>query len=144
MQLRIDRRHAPKLGALLFGLAVACGGEDTPQTPATLTNVENLVFTPSCSLSSSCHKGASPAGGLNLEANTHAALIADSTEVPGKKRVAPGNPDASYVMDKLLNRNLPSQGPNGEIWTSMPPGVTLEADLIDLVRRWIQAGALDD
>jgi hypothetical protein len=141
MQLRIDVRPLSAF-ALLFGLA-ACGGDEA-KTPATLTNVEAMVFTPSCSLSSSCHTGASPAGGLNLDANTHGALIADSTEVPGKKRVAPGNPDASYLMDKLLNRNLPSQGPNGEIYTSMPPGVTLEADLIDLVRRWIQAGALDD
>lgn len=122
---------------------VACCGSDPPPAPPKLSQLETQVFHFSCSLSSSCHKGASPAGMLNLEDRTYNALVRASIEVPSKQIVAPGDPNKSYLMDKLLGRSLPN-GPPGEEWTSMPPGAPLESDRLELVRRWIAAGAKDD
>lgn len=137
--------------ALPFALVllVACGGEPDPPPPPpvdpTLTNVQNRVLSLSCSLSGSCHKGASAAGQLNLETGmSHAQLMRASTEVTTKMLVVAGQPDASYLMDKLLNRNLPTSPNPQDPWTSMPPGVLLEADRLELIRAWIAAGAKND
>jgi methionine-rich copper-binding protein CopC len=57
-----------------------------------------------------------------------------SAEVPGLLRVNPGNPDASYIVQKLQGNNA--------VGARMPfGGPYLPQDRIDLVRRWISAGA---
>ena len=124
-------------GALLsLGLA-GCGGE-----PPGAAQVEQQVFTVSC-VFSSCHSGPAPRAGLDLTAATRAALVdVASTERPSKALVAPGDPDASFLLDKLLDRDLPQAPATDPAWTSMPPGMPLEAERIDLVRRWIEGGAL--
>lgn len=125
--------------ALALGLGAhlgACGGEEA--TDPTLSQVEQQVFAASCAFSS-CHQGAAAAGGLNLEGSTHAKLVGvDSTQVAGRKLVVAGNPDASYLMDKLRGTNL------AENTVQMPPGMPLEAERIELVRAWIAAGAQND
>lgn len=115
-------------------------GED----PATLTRVETEVFSFSCTFSA-CHNGPAPKAGLSLVAPTHAKLVGVlSTEKPTHALIAPGDPDASFLLDKLLGRELPTAPQGDQPWVQMPPGLPLEDDRIDLVRRWIAAGALDD
>jgi hypothetical protein len=58
-----------------------------------------------------------------------------SAEVPGTLRVNPGNPDASYIVKKIegtaaVGVRMPANGPP-----------YLPQDRIDLIRRWIAAGA---
>lgn len=133
--------HLMKLRLLMVGglLLAACGDEPVPAADPTLTNVQTLVFAPSCNFSS-CHGGPAPQAGLNLTGMTHGVLVnVPSTEKPSAMRVVPGNPDASFLMDKLLNRNLPTSTTAN--WTSMPPSDTLDAERLELVRAWISGGA---
>lgn len=75
---------------------------------------------------------------MSLEANPH-SLIVDvaSMGMPSLPRVAPGDPDGSYMVQKL-EQEMPFSG------TQMPPTAPLDQERIDLVRGWIEAGALDD
>ncbi len=97
------------------------------------SEIQAGLFTPSCS---GCHGGANPSGGLNLEAvSSYANLVGiDSMAAPGTQRVNAGNPDMSYLIQRL-------EGTSGAL---MPPsGMIPQAD-IDMVREWITAGAIDD
>ncbi len=97
------------------------------------SEIQAGLFTPSCS---GCHGGGNPSGGLNLEAaNSYANLVGiDSTAAAGTQRVNAGNPDMSYLIQRL-------EGTSGAL---MPPsGMIPQAD-IDMVREWITAGAIDD
>lgn len=108
--------------------ASACGPK------VALSRVEKEVFTPSCAFAT-CHLGRSASGGLNLESPTYAKLInVDAGARPGMKLVVPGNPEASWLYQKLVIQSA----------ESMPPGAPLEAERIALVRDWIASGAPND
>ena len=100
------------------------------------SEVQANVFDMSC-MGSSCHSGANPAEGLNLEAaNSYAMLYQiPSTQDAGVQRVNPGNPDLSYLIQKL--ENIGGVG-------LMPPGTPISQPFIDSGRQWIMAGAIDD
>ena len=97
------------------------------------SEIQAGLFTPSCS---GCHGGANPSGGLNLEtASSYANLVGiDSTAAPGTQRVNAGNPDMSYLIQRL-------EGTSGNL---MPPSGMIPQPDIDMVRQWITAGAIDD
>jgi hypothetical protein len=121
-------------GALALG-SVSCGpGEE--EIPPTFTNVQSQVFNLSC-VFSACHTGAAPAAemGLNMGAYEDIVNVA-SMQVPAKVRVKPGDPDGSYLMDKLLGKQT--------VGEPMPQGGMLEEQRLDLIRRWILAGAPND
>jgi hypothetical protein len=95
--------------------------------------IQDTIFTPICT---NCHLGANAPQGLHLDAANSYALLVNvaSKEVPGLMRVNPGNPDASYIVQKI--EGTAAQG------ARMPfGGPYLTQDRIDLVRRWIAAGA---
>lgn len=109
-----------------------------PPAPAvTLSQLQDSIFGPRCS---SCHTGtgASLPGSMNLTsaAATFAALVnVPSQEQPQLPRVAPGNPDGSYVVLKI-------EGAPGITGSRMPlGGPFLSQPEIDQVRAWIAAGA---
>ena len=112
------------------GLPITDGGG----TPASdFQQIQDTIFTPICT---QCHIGATAPEGLRLDAaNSYALLVnAQSAEVPSLMRVNPGNPDASYIVQKLEGTNA--------VGARMPfGGPYLSQDRIDLVRRWIAAGA---
>jgi hypothetical protein len=112
-------------------LLTGCGA------PTTLKTVQTEVFDKSCAFSS-CHKGASPAGGLSLEAVTAAKLAnVMASGAPTLTLVVPGKPDESYLLQKLMKAS-PAAG------VQMPQnGDPLTADRLALVRDWISAGAKD-
>ena len=86
-----------------------------------------------------CHTdvGRIPAGNLSLTGDAHAALV----NVASRQRtelmlVAPGNPEASYLIHKL-------EGRPGIIGLQMPrtgpPSLT--AGQLQVIKRWIEIGA---
>jgi hypothetical protein len=101
----------------------------------TLTSIQNTIFTPVCSV---CHVDGGVAGFTGLwldEASTVATLIdIASFEVPALLRVRPGDPDDSYLIQKLegtaaVGEQMPQGGP------------FLSQQTIDTIRQWIGDGA---
>ena len=139
---------------LLAGaLAAGCSGGDgssepePPQNPpppssppfgANFSEIQAEVFTPTCA-TSGCHTGAAAPQGLRLdEANSYGLLVGvASMEVPSILRVAPGDPDNSYLIQKLEG--------TASVGEQMPFGGTpLPQASIDVIRQWIIEGAVDD
>ena len=105
---------------------------------ATLTEVQTQIFTPTCA-TSGCHTGASPAQGMDLSAgqtfsNTVNVL---STEDGDFDRVEPGDPDNSYLVQKVEG----SASSGGRMPLGQP---ALSNDEIQLIRSWIADGAQDN
>jgi hypothetical protein len=102
----------------------------------TLGAIQANVFTPICE---QCHSGAGAPQGLRLDAgNAYALLVGvPSTEQPGVLRVSAGDPNNSYLIQKLEGHAA-----SGE---RMPAGLPAlpQAD-IDVIRQWIAAGAPPD
>ena len=101
---------------------------------ADFQSIQDNVFTPICT---KCHIGAGAPQGLQLDAAHSYSLLVGvaSAEQPSVMRVAPGNPDASYIIRKL-------QGTPGISGQQMPfGGPYLPQSTIDVIRQWITNGA---
>src|ERR1700683_4848970 len=95
--------------------------------------IQANVFTPICSV---CHVGATAPQGLMLDAAHSYNLLVGvpSTEVPSILRVAPGDPDNSYIIQKLEG--------HAAVGGQMPLGETpLPATTIAFIAQWITDGA---
>jgi hypothetical protein len=157
--------------AILISGCGGGGGSDSGGTtntlpfPATLTDIQTNIFTPKCI---SCHQPGQE-GVVNtqptvavpdsvpLDLSTKAAAY-DSLVGPdgtGRKsvqsrcgvnddqhcglRVAPGDPDSSYMIHKLENTDI------SFATDPMPRNATpLGQDEINVIRQWIQDGALNN
>jgi hypothetical protein len=104
---------------------------------ADFESIQENIFTPICSV---CHAGASAPEGLRLDAaNSYNLLVGvPSTEVPSVLRVKPGDPDNSYIIQKL-------QG-HAAVGAQMPDGCPttqpcLSAAQIGFIQQWITNGA---
>jgi hypothetical protein len=96
-------------------------------------SIQANVFTPICT---TCHSGAAAPLGLRLDEGASYALLvnAPSTEVPTLLRVNPGNPDASYLIQKLEG--------TAPVGGRMPlGGAPLPAETVAVIRQWISDGA---
>ncbi|NIV17739.1 MAG: hypothetical protein GWN47_04860, partial [Woeseiaceae bacterium] len=101
----------------------------------TLDSIQAVVFTPTCARSG-CHDAVSERALLNLsDADTSLAQLRDvpATQNNAKLRVVPGDPNASYLVEKL-------EGP-GDTGQQMPPGGQLPQDQLSAIRTWIANGA---
>lgn len=114
---------------LLFTTFLLCLGlpgctEDPSDRPATWAYLHAAVIVPSCA-TSSCHSDRAETAGIALDdvEAAYDALLAG-------KYVIPGDP-ASTLMSLLT----------GDERRRMPPDAPLPAADIELVRRWIEAGA---
>ena len=128
----------------LFSLMVAC--QQPPSTPAaaaiqpTYDDIVAKVFTSSCA-TRSCHGAEGGRGGLVLTADqAYANLVNvvadnDAAKAKGKKRVVPGDPDNSFLLQKLT-------GPATDEGDLMPDrGQPLDPAAIAAIRTWIANGA---
>jgi hypothetical protein len=151
--------------------AAACGGNGTTTddpmpdsgmpSPACqeattyqdLTNIEEKIFKTSC-IFSGCHNGtATAAGRIDLRANmAHAHLVDfDSAVNTGRKLVVANDAAASYLLLMMGevapgDANPPTTAPPANIGL-MPQnsgGQLLCPEKRAAVRRWIEAGALDN
>ena len=96
------------------------------------------VFTPTCAVSG-CHTGAGAPQGLRLDEATSYALLVNvaSTQNGTVIRVEPGDPDNSYLIQKLEG--------SASVGGQMPLGrAPLAQVTIDVIRQWITDGAIDD
>ncbi|MFK8017771.1 MAG: Ig-like domain-containing protein [Gammaproteobacteria bacterium] len=109
------------------------GGTPPPALNATFESLQANIFTPTCTV---CHAGAAAPVGLKLDAaNSYDMLVGvASAQVPAQLRVVPGDPDASYLVQKIegtaaVGQQMPLGGP------------FLDSDQVAQVRDWIAAGA---
>jgi hypothetical protein len=108
-------------------------------TGVTLSGDVQPILTASCA-KTSCHSGATPKEGLDLRAGkSYADLVGVTSKQcsDGRLIVAPGDPGASYVMDKMLVTSL-CEGKR------MPPSIALSATKIRTIADWICEGAQDN
>ena len=135
-----------------FGLSACDGGSGAgisppsapppPPPPSTIgpnfSEIQAAVFTPTCA-TAGCHTGTGAPQGLRLdEANSFANLVdIDSQEVPTLKRVQPGDPDNSYLIQKLEG----TAAVGSQMPLMAPP---LDTATIMAIRQWITDGAIDD
>lgn len=94
----------------------------------------------------SCHGRDPFGGGLDLtDANAYAALVNVASVASADPRVTPGDPAHSFLWRKL-NNLLAQDGSEGD---PMPKGEAImwqlpPAEELELVRCWIEQGALDN
>lgn len=142
------------VGVVLL-LSAACENEDSDilglkelaetDIPTSLSRDVQPIFTQTCALSG-CHAGSLPAANLILEtgrlfdAQTGIVNVASDQRF-GLMRVLPGDAESSYLVNKLEG----TQGSVGGGGERMPVGLPpLSESAIDVVRRWIDEGALDN
>jgi hypothetical protein len=121
-------------------LAVAsCGSGSGPLIPGggelepDFDSIQANVFTPACS---NCHVGATAPLGLRLDAaNSYDLLVGvAAVQQSGLLRVDPGDPDSSYLIQKLEG--------SAAVGGQMPLGApALTQSDIDVIRQWITDGA---
>jgi mono/diheme cytochrome c family protein len=118
---------AAGLAAALLVLPPARGGE------ADFQRIQDTIFTTHCV---SCHSGLFAPHRLRLDVrNSYRSLVGmQSAEVPAFQRVKPGDPDASYLVQKIEGHasegvRMPASGP------------PLSGQDIELIRQWIAGGA---
>lgn len=94
-----------------------------------------VLFRDECTM---CHQGEIPMGELNLTpAVAYQNLVRVQSVRSTMDRIAPGNPDRSYLLYKVSGRNALVKGGG----FGMPWGASLMPAQVDLVRRWISQGA---
>ena len=111
----------------------AGGGTDGPLI-ASFDSIQQHVFSPICT---ACHAGSNAPQGLHLDAgNSYSQLVGiASVEVPSLLRVNPGDPDNSYLVQKLEG--------HAAVGAQMPyGGAPLSAATMAVIRQWIHDGAL--
>lgn len=111
---------------------VGSGGASGPLT-ASFDSIQANVFEQVCE---HCHSGANAPAGLRLDAaNSYAMLVGiASVERPSILRVAPGDANNSYLIQKL-------EGTAG-VGERMPAGLpALPQSDINIIRQWITDGA---
>jgi hypothetical protein len=138
-------RPARDLLALSLLLAAGCGTVKSPTEPPpedpgapafTFTQIQTQIFTPVCA-KAGCHAAGSSPSGLVLEAGqSYGNLVGrPAAENGALDRVAPGNPDGSYMILKL-------RGDPAITGERMPlGGPYLTSDQIAGIAAWIRAGA---
>ena len=107
----------------------------------TLDEIQAAVFTPNCA-TVGCHTG--PAGNVlptgldlsNADASLASLVNIMSSQAAGETLVIPGDPDASYLVQKIEGR--------AAVGNRMPPPPrnALDTATIDAIRQWITDGAL--
>jgi len=109
------------------------GSGPIPLAP-TFESIQQNVFTPICSV---CHQGATAPLGMRLTADVSYAMIVNvaSVEVPTLRRIQPGDPNSSYLVQKIEGRATVVGG-------RMPlNGTPLPQATIDVIRQWVTSGA---
>jgi len=133
----------------LFLLAsVACAGDGTGLDgddgggEVTLSQDVQPIFTGNCAFTG-CHAGSSPEEGMSLgEGQTFSNVVnVAARQLLTMNRVTPNQPDNSYLVHKVQGTHLAAGGSGSQMPLDRSP---LSQSDIDLIRAWIQAGALSN
>jgi hypothetical protein len=143
MRMRDPIRGLLCSGLLLAGCAGSGEGLDENGRPVgegssgslepTIESIQDHVFTPRCA---TCHQG-QHISGLELEdaQRSYDELVGvPSSEVPTLDRVEPGEPDMSYLINKLEG----TPPATTRMPLNQPP---LSQETINVIRQWIAEGA---
>jgi hypothetical protein len=144
------------LMAALAVVSIAAGGCDeslkdvagpSPTLTPSFASIQTEIFESTDSAGRTacvqCHTnvGRNPAAGLNLtRAAAYSALVGTtSSGKPSAARVVPGDPDSSYLVQKL-------EGAPGIVGQRMPRtgGPYLTEGQMLIIRRWIAEGAANN
>lgn len=123
--------------AVFLAAGGGCSGGGTPAAPpqgGAFRAIEQEVFAPRC-VRAGCHGGDHPAGNLDLEiGRAYDSLVGVAAERrPGRLRVDPGNPEGSYLVERLT--------PGGDTPRMPVGGKPLSEAELEAVRTWIRDGA---
>jgi len=143
-------KHLVVAAALSLG-AVACDENlsdvagPTPDLQPTFSSIQQNIFNTTDSSGRqaciTCHVAGGPAGFMPLtEGASYGNLVGrTSSGKAGAVRVVPGDPDGSYLVQKL-------EGAPGIAGQRMPRtgGPYLTDGQIRIIRRWIELGANND
>ena len=102
----------------------------TPELTPTFSSIQRDIF-------AAADSTGRPAGGLNLAGDGAYDQLVNFVSVrkTGAVRVVPGNPDNSYLVQKI-------EGASGIVGVRMPlNGPYLSDGQIRIIRRWIETGA---
>jgi hypothetical protein len=130
----LDANGLPPGSSGSGGAGGAGTGGSSGGITADFQSIQDNVFTPICA---QCHIGASAPQGLQLDAGHSYALLVGvaSNEEPSVLRVKPGDPDNSYMYQKITDAA-------GIVGGQMPLNETpLPASTIAAIRQWILNGA---
>jgi hypothetical protein len=116
--------------AIFFALGALMASSLAVSETVTFDQVQSEIFD-GCA-SSGCHGGAQMP---ILTAGQSYDNIVNVASRTGVDYITPGNPDLSYIMDKVLG--IASSG------NRMPPSGPLSVAKTDLLRDWIQQGATE-
>ena len=142
-----NREGAPLIYRILLTLILASAlsaclkSEVEPTKSAEITanfsSIQSQIFNVTCT-TNGCHSASDPDAGLILDAENSYSLLVNqpSQQKPAFSRVAPGDPDNSYLIHKLEGTGEKNRMPFR--------GSALPQQTIDVVRQWIADGALDD
>lgn len=127
-------------GCVGNGVGVPAPAEPGGAGPKTWPEIQSQILEPTCA--QPCHHGGASPKGLALDsASAYKMLVGvASSEVPSMLRVAPGKPEDSYLIVKLVGsdpRRVGSRMPR-----TGPP--FLSSAQVTALRHWIQAGATTD
>ncbi len=109
--------------------------------PSTFAGIQDQIFDRHGCNQDACH-GSAAAGALDLRADVAWAQLVERPAAGSRlDRVEPGDRDLSYLWHKLLAASRPAEAPTIS-GSPMPIGsAPLDDDELELLRRWIYAGA---
>jgi hypothetical protein len=119
----------------------------TPELRPTFSSIQRDIFgaadssgRPACTRCHTDAGGRRPSGGMLLRGDAaYASLVnVPSRDSPGAIRVIPGDPEHSYIIQKI-------EGRKGIVGDRMPMGGPFLTDgQILVIKRWIELGAPND
>lgn len=143
---RRNNHYTLTLTSICLFIASCSGGDGSGLPPIlppgsfgpNFSEIQANIFAPNCA-TTGCHLGAGAPQGLRLDdANSFGMLVGvASSQESSILRVAPGDPNNSYLLRKLQG----SASVGAQMPLSAPP---LEQPSIDVIRQWITDGAIDD
>lgn len=130
---------------LTIAIGFACSGGDDPVEPQDVSFANDIqpIFNGSCA-SLGCHIGPNPQRGMDLSLGEAYDDIVGvtSVELNTMPRVTPGEPSNSYLYRKVQDTHLAAGGTGDRM--PPPPRQALDAEDVELIRVWIQEGALSN
>lgn len=132
----LDQNGNP-LGSSGGGSSGSGSSGSSGSSGASFQAIQDQVFTPICA---QCHAGAGAPEGMQLSAGVSYGMIVNvpSQEQPALLRIKPGDPDNSYLVQKIEGR--------AAVGAQMPDGCPatqpcLDQATIDMIREWVSEGA---
>ncbi len=152
MPLRLQAAIRLAATLLPIGAVVAAGGcvgsgEGVPApttgsgiAPRTWPEIQKMILTPACA--QQCHRGGAAPKALSLEPNRALKQLVGvpSVEVPSMLRVAPGSPEKSFLLTKVVSSDPRRVG--ARMPRNGPPFLSFAQ--VRSLRLWIAAGATAD